>query len=50
MQTMNKMTLLFFEDYKNDIHDILLEDLQINMTFFFLVKKLNTFINILLVT
>lgn len=34
MQTMNEMTLLFFEDYKNDIHDILLEDLQMNMIFF----------------
>ena len=34
MQTMNEMTLPFFEDYKNDIHDILLEDLQMNMTFF----------------
>lgn len=35
---MNEMTLLFFEDNKNDIHDILPEDLQMNMIFF-LVKK-----------
>lgn len=38
MQTMNEMTLLFFEDNKNNIHDILPEDLQMNMIFF-LVKK-----------
>lgn len=38
MQTMNEMTLLFFEDNKTDIHDILPEDLQMNMIFF-LVKK-----------
>lgn len=38
MQTMNEMTLLFFEDNKNNIRDILPEDLQMNMIFF-LVKK-----------
>ena len=34
MQTMNEMTLLFFEDYKNDIHDLKMTLLFFDYDFF----------------